>query len=523
MKDIGGLFVAGRISRKKFCGVVLAAASGLLLTASFPKVDLGGLAWVALFPLFCAIKGEPPRTGFKLGFLTGMVHYGTLLYWIVEVINYYGDVPGPLSLAIFALLIFYLSLYPGLFAMAVRQLRERSFPFYLTGPFIWVALEYIRSFLLSGFPWENLGYSQYDQLHLIQVSDMLGVYGLSALIVAVNSVLFEFFNSVCAKKRPAWMSLVTVGLVFGGFLIYGGWRIERTDSSAGDAPKRTIALTQGNIDQSVKWLPSFQHETLRRYATLSRDALNTDPDLIIWPETALPFYFLHNEELTAKTIEVVRASGVYFILGSPSFVRAGKGPRYYNSAYLVDPTGKVVGKYDKVHLVPYGEYVPLKRFFPFLGKLVEAVGDFDSGKEGQILAWGDEKIGVLICFEAIFPGLARSMVNNGAQLLVNITNDAWFGRSSAPYQHLSMVVFRAVENHLAVARAANTGISAFVDPVGRLLDQTPLFEEAMRSRKLPLMSRKTFYARHGDVFAVGCVVMSLILGTGAFRRRSVRS
>jgi apolipoprotein N-acyltransferase len=230
---------------------------------------------------------------------------------------------------------------------------------------------------------------------------------------------------------------------------------------------------------------------------------------------------LHDEDLTAETLELVRTSGVHFLLGSPSFRRTGQGIRYYNSAYLVGPTGKVVGKYDKVHLVPYGEYVPLKRYFPFLGKIVEAVGDFDSGQKGQVLSWGNERIGMLICFEAIFPELARSMVQNGAQLLINITNDAWFGKSSAPYQHLSMVVFRAVENHLVVARAANTGISAYVDPVGRLLDQTPLFEEAMRSRALPMMSHKSFYARHGDIFAIGCILTSLILWIGAFWRRFV--
>jgi apolipoprotein N-acyltransferase len=444
------------------------------------------------------------------------------LYWIVGVINHYGHVPTLLSVVIFVLLLFYLSLYPGFFAMAVSQLREKSLPFYLTGPFFWVALEYVRSFLLSGFPWGSLGYSQYDQLHLIQISDILGVYGLSALIMAVNGALFELSNTVRRDRILVWKPLVGVSLVIVGFLAYGAWRIEKTDRIVGDAPKRTVALVQGNIDQSVKWLPSFQDETMRRYGALSTDALKTNPELIIWPETALPFYFLHDEDLTAETLELVRTSRVHFVLGSPSFLRTGQGVRYYNSAYLVDPTGEVVGKYDKVHLVPYGEYVPLKRFFPFIGKIVEAVGDFDSGERGQVLSWGNEKIGILICFEAIFPELARSMVRNGAQLLINITNDAWFGKSSAPYQHLSMVVFRAVENHLAVARAANTGISAYVDPVGRLLDQTPLFEEAMRSRALPLMGHQSFYARHGDIFAIGCVLTSLMLWIGAFWRGLVR-
>jgi apolipoprotein N-acyltransferase len=519
VKDIEGLLVKRMLRETRLGAVTLAVTTGLLLTASFPRVDWGGLVWVAFVPLFYAIKGASPRLSFKLGFLAGLVHQGTLLYWIVGVMHHYGHLPMVLCALILALLVFYLSLYPGLFAMVASQLRARSLPYYLTGPFLWAALEYIKSFFLSGFPWEYLGHSQYNQLHLIQISDILGVYGLSALIMAVNGVLFEFSDTISRHRTFSWKPLLGVGLLIVGFLTYGTWRIEKTDTTIEAAPKRTVALIQGNIDQSVKWLPSFQRETLRRYAALSAEALRHSPDLIIWPETALPFYFLHDGDLTTQVLELVRTSGVHFVLGSPSFRGTGQTIQYYNSAYLVGPTGKVVGKYDKIHLVPYGEYVPLKRYFPFLGKMVEAVGDFDSGKKGQVLSWGHESIGILICFEAIFPELAGSMVRNGAQLLINITNDAWFGRSSAPYQHLSMVVFRAVENHLAVARAANTGISAFVDPVGRLLDQTPLFEEAVRTRALPVMNHKSFYARHGDIFAMGCILISVLIWIGASRNR----
>jgi apolipoprotein N-acyltransferase len=498
---------------------VVAATAGLLLTLSFPRVGWWFTAWIAFFPLFYSMKNAPPLASFKLGFLAGLVHYVTLLYWIAGVMHRYGQLSYALSVVILMLLVLYLSLYPGLFAMAITQLRARSLPYYLTAPLFWAALEYARSFCLSGFPWENLGHSQYNRLHLIQISDIFGVYGLSALVMTVNCVLFEVWGTIVRNRAFAWKPVVGVALMIGGSLVYGTWRIEKIDRTADIAPKRAIALVQGNIDQSVKWLPSFQHETLQRYGALSAATSETSPDLIIWPETALPFYFLHDADLSQETLELVRASNTHFLLGSPSFRKTGQGIRYYNSAYLVDPSGKVTGKYDKVHLVPYGEYVPLKRYFPFLGKMVEAVGDFDSGNEGQVLLWEDERIGVLICFEAIFPELARSMVQNGAQMLINITNDAWFGRSSAPYQHLSMVVFRAVENHLAVARAANTGISAFVDPVGRLLDETPLFEEAIRIRSLPVMNHKSFYVRHGDIFAIGCVLMSLLIWIGTLRNR----
>ena len=221
MKDIEGLLVTGSGLKEKFGSIILAVLSGLLMTASFPKANLGGLAWVAFIPLFYAIKGVSPRKSFKLGFLTGIVHYATLLYWIVGVVNYYGHVPTLLSLIIFMLLVFYLGLYPGLFSAAVSQLRAISFPFYLTAPFFWVALEYVRSFFLSGFPWENLGYSQYDQLRLIQISDIFGVYGLSALIMAVNGVLFEFLNSVRRNRTTKWIALAAVGWASFARLIRG--------------------------------------------------------------------------------------------------------------------------------------------------------------------------------------------------------------------------------------------------------------------------------------------------------------
>lgn len=511
--------------KSTLCGIklfdaALAATTGLMLTASFPRIGLGFIAWVAFVPFLYSVKNTTPLASFKLGFLAGLFHYATLLYWIAGVIHHYGQLPSVLCAVIFMLLVFYLSLFPGLFAMIVSQLRARSLPYYLTAPFFWAALEYVKSFFLSGFPWEEIGHSQYNRLHLIQISDILGTYGLSALIMAVNAVLFEAWDTISKDRAFAWKPIVGIALVIALFLTYGTWRIEKIDKDAQAAPKRAIALVQGNIDQAKKWLPSFQHETLQRYGTLSIAALKSDPDLIIWPETALPFYFLHDEDLTKETLEVVRTCRAYFVLGSPSFRKAGQEISYYNSAYLVDPYGKVVGRYDKVHLVPYGEYVPFKRYFPFLGKMVQAVGDFESGTKGQVMLWGPEKIGVLICFEAIFPELTCSMVQNGAQLLINITNDAWFGNSSAPYQHLSMVVFRAVESHLAVARAANTGISAFVDPVGRLLDETPLFEEAIRTRSLPVMNHKSFYVRYGDVFAIGCILISLVVCIGAFWKKT---
>jgi len=499
--------------------MALAGISGILLTAAFPKIAWHILSWIAFVPLFYAMKDKSVSVGLKLGFFTGVMHYTTLLYWIPGVVVTYGRLPVPVGWAVLLLLVMYLSLYPMAFAGTLSCFRKNTAMYFWLAPFLWPGLEYVRAFLLSGFPWENLGCSQYKWLRLIQISDIFGVYGLSALIVAVNMGFFELCDAIGQRRTLSWKPIAVTALAMAGILVYGTFRMAEVDEAAEIAPKRTVALVQGNIDQAQKWIPAFRDETLTRYGKLTASALRHRPDLTIWPETALPFYLLHDEIPTAQVLDLIRKSHGYFILGSPSFRVDEGGIRYFNSAFLLAPDGNVVGKYDKVHLVPYGEYVPLKKYLPFLGKMVEAVGDFEPGETGRLLSLGEKKVGVLICFEVIFPELARAAVQNGAQLLVSITNDAWFGTTSAPYQHLSMAVFRAVETRRALARAANTGVSAFVDPVGRILDDTPLFEEAVRTRSLPWMDVKTVYGCYGNFFAIGCIVIAFVfIGLGLWAR-----
>jgi apolipoprotein N-acyltransferase len=495
--------------------IMLAGTSGLLLTAGFPKIAWHVLPWIAFIPLFYAIQGQSPSVALKLGFVTGIVHYTTLLYWIPGVVFTYGQLPIVVSWAVFFLLVLYLSLYPMTFAAILCHWRKAAISSIWLAPFAWTGLEYIRAFFLTGFPWENLGCSQYKWLRLIQISDIFGQYGLSALVVAANAGFFELCDAVGRKKAPPWKPMLVVALAMTGFLVYGTFRMEEIDKTAMTAPKRTVTLVQGNIDQAKKWIPAFRNETLIRYSRLTASTYEDKPDLTVWPETALPFYLLHDETPTAQFLSLVQKSHGHFIVGSPSFSADEKRVRYFNSAFLIGPDGHVIDQYNKVHLVPYGEYVPFKKYLPFLGKIVEAVGDFESGEPGHVLSMEQNKLGVLICFEVIFPELARAMARNGAQLLISITNDAWFGTTSAPYQHLSMAVFRAVETRRALARAANTGISAFVDPSGRMFDETPLFEEAVRTQSLPIMNGKTVYVSYGDFFAMGCLLITCVcLGLG---------
>jgi apolipoprotein N-acyltransferase len=240
---------------------------------------------------------------------------------------------------------------------------------------------------------------------------------------------------------------------------------------------------------------------VEKYNRLSAAINSRQPDLIVWPESATPFYFLHDIEPSELVFEGINQTKTDYLIGSPSVVRDEDVVHYFNSAYLVSPNTREISKYDKTHLVPFGEYVPFKKWLPFLGKIVAQVGDFIAGKEGNTLPWKGYHLGVQICYEIIFPGLSRAMVANNASLLINITNDAWFGKTSGPYQHFSMTVFRAVENRRTLVRSANTGISGFVDPAGRILTATPLLEEAAIVHPIPLLKKKSVYTRIGDLFA----------------------
>lgn len=495
-----------------------AIIGGLMLTAAFPKTGFSLLAWIALVPLLVSLRGADGGHAFRVGWVFGLVHYLTLLYWVVFTMRIYGYLPWWQCVSLLVLLAAYLSIYPGLFALAVVRLVKRPGHLVLLAPIFWVALEYLRSFMLTGFPWGVVGYSQFNRLHIIQISDMFGVYGVTFLIVLFNAAIYVLLLSLAEKKweghpvgRP---TAVKAGLLAMGMvalsLVYGGRRIRAVDDAQAKAPTSSIAVVQGNIDQARKWDPAFQIGTTKKYVALTQGAASRQPDLVVWPETALPFYFAASPKLTRMVTDAVRQADTYLLTGSPRVEVEDGRQAYYNSAYLVTPEGRAGERYDKVHLVPFGEYVPLKRILFFAGKMVAQVGDFSAGDKGRTLAWKEDKapIGVQICFEIIFPGLSRSLTKNGAGMLVNLTNDAWFGRTSAAYQHFSMAIFRAVENRRSLVRCANTGISGFIDPVGRVLATTSLFEDAVVNRNIPELQELSTYTRFGDLLAWACLLGS---------------
>jgi apolipoprotein N-acyltransferase len=512
--------------------LLFALSSGALLTLAFPNFDQGWLAWVALVPLLLAARTTRWQTSFCLGFAAGLAHYLSLIYWTAHTMHTYGGLPWFQSVILLLLLSGFLALFPAVYTACLSFTKVGPGLTLAVSPLAWAALEYLRTWLFTGFPWELLGYSQYDHLWTVQFADIFGVYGVSALVVWFNTTLTMLllhwldkpWQSHHITRRCAVASATVMVLALCTVVAYGILRLGSVDRAVSLAKKANVAVVQGNVDQAIKWDTRFQTLTTVKYKQLSEAAAAEPLDLIIWPETATPFFFLHDKILSAIVVESIRSIGIPFIIGSPSFANAQNKHIYYNSAYLIDPQGNPEGRYDKVHLVPFGEYVPIKRWLPFIDKLVAQVGDFKRGKTGNTLKWKDHNIGMQICYEVIFPGLSRKMVQNGANLLVNITNDAWFGRTGAPYQHFSMAVLRSVENRRFLARAANTGVSGFIDPCGRILKTTQLNQEASAAESIALLPIRSLYSRWGDwplaILSFGLPTFILIRRITAKRKKS---
>ncbi len=500
----------------------LAIASGILIALSFPNPGLSFLAWIALIPLLIALEESSPQTAFRIGLTCGITAYAIILYWLNIVFTRYGHLPWSVSIPAYLLLVLWLALFYGLSTCIARLGELIGIKAAFTLPVAWVAFDFIRSFLFSGFGWAMLGHSQFRTLPLIQIADLAGVYGITLLIVLTNIVLYRALRAVSGAgvRYPVKSAIILLVLLL-GTLFYGFSRLNEVESPH-SKPLR-VALIQGNIAQDIKWSPEFREQTLDTYERLTREASKGGVDLIVWPESAVPFFF-QDEPLQAERIRnLARDMHAYLLFGSPAHELRNGRSTLLNSAFLISPNGETVGRADKLHLVPFGEYVPLGNILSFINKLVVGIGDFSPGERAVPLNMGSTKLGIQICYEIIFPELAREYVQAGARVLVAITNDAWFGRSSAPYQHLAISIFRAIETRTPLIRAANTGVTAIVDENGHIHTMTNLFVEAYRTGDIRPGRGTSLYLTIGDAPAWLCVLLTAgIAMLGWFKRKKLR-
>ena len=515
------------MSRRARAGWLTAYAG--ILALSFPHplgdavVDLGfALAWLTPACLITGLVGLAPRSAALHAFAAGLLAHSLILHFIYVVTVRYGHAPVAVGVLAPVVLALYIAAFTAAFGAGFRWLAARG----AGGPFeaalLWTALDHLRSFALSGFPWATLGYAQHQNPALLAWAPYTGVYGLSFATVLGGAALAELLCSARARERPtrgALAALATLGLLLaGGALLRAG----PTDPAG---PTLRVAALQGNVDQGLKWDRDRLEKTVEIYEGLATRAADRGAQVIVMPETALPVALERDAALRERLASFARGRGVALVVGAVGLAPGGGPLRFYDSAFLVDARGRFSGRYDKAHLVPFGEYVPLRGL---LGALLSAAArgiasdDVTAGSGPRaVVIEGDEvtlTAGIPICYELLFPDLVRRFVRDGASVLFAITNDAWYGRTGAPYQFLAMTAVRSAETRVYTVRAANTGVSAIIDARGRVLQRTRIFEPDLLVADVPLRPPPiggSFYTRHGDVFALACWVGILAAGVAA--------
>lgn len=484
------------------------------MVLAFPPANVFALAFVALVPLLFTLDRVESRgfwDAFRPGFLAGLSFFTLLVYWIVFLASTEVDNPlmmsGPL-----ALLVVHQSCFWGLFSWsAVHVTRRTRLPGAVVVPVLWTAFEYLRSLGVLGFTWGALGYAGTSAPEWVQFASYTSVFGVTFWIVLINCLVLALVAPRRRRSLGAALALV-FGLVLGLVLppLHGA-RVVR--AGTGGASIR-VAVLQPNVPGKKKWDSQFKDLSFDELEDLTREAAAAEPDLIVWPETAAPSYLLRDPVYLARVERAASEAGAPILTGCPDLAYAvgEEGPmRPTNSVLMILGDGSPPAKYDKIHLVPFGEMIPFETVFPPLRRVDLGEADFRPGSERVVFDAPGARTSVLVCFEAIFPRLVREFVDGGAELLVNVTNDVWYGRTSMPFQHASMAVMRSIENRRSLARSANSGVSLLADPHGRVVASTRIFERGYVVSELPVVAEKTFYTRHGDVFSWAVSILAVLM------------
>ncbi len=464
---------------------------------SAPKFGLSFLAWISLIPLLFVILKKKPAQSFLLGLIAGCSYNAVLIYWIPSVPAHYGNLSIGISIIIYVVFVLFLALYWAFFCFLWTKISQ-SFPklVFLLAPFLWISLEYILTHFLTGFPWGLIGSTQYQNIWFIQMASITGVYGLSFVLVLFQSA---FLYSLKHRKKAPFFSVLAMVLIIhlGGFLSLK--KIIPSEYSF------TASVIQGNVSSDIYWDQVTSQEIwslFDRHIELSRKSYEDGAKLIIWPEFSVPLCFScsygYFQDFKEQLNIFVQETDCTLLLGTNEKTSTPGNVRYYNTALCLSPD-LPTSHYYKIHLVPFGEYTPYKKIFSFIEKMTHAIGEISPGTQYTLHSFQSLNFGSPICYEIIFPNLVRRFVKKGADFLVTITNDGWYGKSSAPYQHFSMAVLRAVENRRYLLRAATTGISGIIDPYGRILSKSKLMTQTHLTEVITPSTRMTFYTQFGDV------------------------
>ena len=507
----------------------LALVSGALLALSFPRYGHPAFAWIALVPLLVALTGwnartptsgdgralpgQPPLRAFLLGLASGFVYFAGTLYWTGTVIRTFGGIPLPAAILGVILLALYQGFFPALFALLSSRLIARTgLAGLLFASAAWVATEFFRGVALGGFPWVLLGDSQVTELPVAQLASVVGVYGVSGLVAFINATI-AYATLATGRRRVA--AIAAGAVVLGATAVWGTLRIADGALTRAGTPIR-VGLIQANVAQEDKWKAGEARRIFTTYIAMTRDAVKREAEFVIWPESATPFMFEQDPVGQEMLRALARDVQVPILFGSDQEVTQPE-PALYNAAFLVAPDGQTAAVYRKIHLVPWGEFIPMKRLLFFVSPLVDSFTDFSPGTSMVMLPVGSHKTSTAICYEVVYPSLVRQAVLAGSELLTTITNDAWYGYSSAPYQHFALASMRAIEQGRYLARAANTGISGIVDPYGRIVRQSGIFEQVALVEEARFLTVRTIYSRIGDLIAYVAIAI-VAIGLVGLRR-----
>ncbi|HYS55312.1 MAG TPA: apolipoprotein N-acyltransferase [Thermoanaerobaculia bacterium] len=483
---------------------LLAIISGVLFALAFPNAAMGWLIFIAPIPLFIILaRATRARDAFLLGWISQFTAWLIMVPWVVRVMSHYGGLPYITGLLIFVAMCIVLGLYGGLFGLVVYRIRPGD-PFHrwLLIPLAWAAIEYGRTYLLTGFPWNLIAGAIVDYTPLLQFDRVAGPYALGVLILIPSATVAWL---IATRPHGMRVTAVVASVTILCFVWWATGLVAEKLIARQSGPTYTAALVQPNISQEMRWDARSLTEIFQRMMNMTDTAIRSGASIVIWPESTVPLSYSTTDFFRNEIESVSHHSAVDIILGSVA--EDPEDPnRIWNAAFLVSG-GRTIGHYDKIRLVPFGEYVPLRKMLFFASKLVHQVGNFQFGTKETPLA-GVLRYGPAICYEIVFPQIPRTQVVHGANVLVTITNDAWYDGTSAPRQHLNQARLRAVETDRYLLRAGTTGISAFVDPTGRIVEEIPMNRQGIIYARFQPRHTTTLYVRLGDWFAwVACFVV----------------